>query len=157
MGQYALATSPAEAMRFFSVGKSKVYYWMKRVAELKEKPLQKHGGKRYEYFSTEDCFIIDLCVYSFLEKNCSVTRDTIRNFLQSIGYEVTLMHITRLGKRWKYSFKKPSTISINKFTSENMLRYGQYMNWVETKDFGHLKFLDESSFNAKRMFGFIQL
>lgn len=152
VGKYASATSIPEAMSFFEVKRSKVYYWKKRVEELEFRPLISHGGKRFETFSTFQKLIIDTIVYKFLLIDNSVTRQDIVDHLAGHEIHVSLMFISRLVKRWGFSFKKPSVININKFTSKNIEYYSAYITWVQTKPLNCLKFMDESSFNARRTF-----
>jgi len=109
------------------VDRSQVSYW----TEKKSDPTYHNdtwGGQRSkEIFSPE-------------ERPMDVQLFFQTNFNRSISRSST----SRLLKSWRWSWKVPSHVQINKFSQENMEYYYHYVNWVLSQNPEKLKFVDES-------------
>ena len=72
-----------------------------------------------------------------------------RRVLLENNFKVSLMFVSRIFKKWRWSFKKPSYEQLNKYTQENILYYATYQHCIKEIPWYRLKFADESHFNSK--------
>jgi len=73
-----------------------------------------------------------------------------KDLLQN-GFDCSVSYITRIFKQWGWSFKVPTRVNIHKFTIENIEYYFNYYIWAQKQLLSHLKFIDESHFNADKL------
>ena len=69
--------------------------------------------------------------------------------LQLHGFYVKREFVRSIFKSWKWSWKKPSSKQLLKYTSINMEKYQNYVNWIAEQDLSKIKFMDEVHYVCK--------
>jgi hypothetical protein len=65
------------------------------------------------------------------------------------GVVVSRSWLSRMFRRWRWSFKKISHKHIRKFTPQNIQYYGLYLINIRTIPMHNIKYIDESSFDSR--------
>lgn len=151
MGFCATGHSLEDVASFFNRSRSGVYYWKKKV--VKREQTAQHGGARTWKFNVEERDCIEQAIFNFItERNGLAQRKEILAHLKSLGFQVSLMFISRVFGKWNWTYKVPSRVNIQKFTEENLEYYFNFYGWVRTQRIASLKFIDESHFAATSKF-----
>ena len=85
------------------------------------------------------------------ENTCVSCCFFINQILVQNGFDCSVSYITRIFKQWGWSFKVFTCVNIHKFTIENIKYYFNYYMWAQKQLLSHLKFINESHFNADSM------
>ena len=72
-----------------------------------------------------------------------------RLLLSRIGIAPSRMWLSRMLKRWRWSFKNINHKHVRKFMQHNILYYGQYLVNIRTIPMDRIKFIDEASFSSR--------
>ena len=90
------------ASSVFNVSNFKAKYWCTNVLS---NTLSHHGGKRWSKFAPNEMIQIERLIFEHVE-SCQflVTRKSVVQFLQTHGYIVNEMFITRIFKRFGIFF-----------------------------------------------------
>lgn len=72
-----------------------------------------------------------------------------RHLSQRFGAPISRDWISRMFKRWRWSFKKISHKHIRKFLWPNIYYYAHYLVHVQNMQMGRIKFVDEASFSSR--------
>lgn len=70
----------------------------------------------------------------------------------SSGAKISSSYVARIFRNWRWSWKKPSTQQIQKFTTENIEYYSQWVVLIPTLPFHRLKFCDEAHFVSRHLY-----
>lgn len=153
MGFCATGFSLQDVATFFDRSRSGVYYWKKKViGQVSPTP---HGGVRSWKFNVDDRACIEQAIFDFVKDNNGLAqRKEIVAHLKSLGFQVSLMFISRVFRKWDWGYKVPSRVNIQKFTEQNLEYYFNFYSWIRTQRIGSLKFIDESHFAAQSAFIF---
>jgi len=82
------------------------------------------------------------------ERPTRTLRDYCDALFEEQAWHVNREYVRRIFKSWRWSFKKPQFIQLQKYTAHNILYYGDFITWIYDKPWHRLKFLDESHFEA---------
>ena len=77
------------------------------------------------------------------------TASSSRLLLSRIGIAPSRMWLSRMLKRWRWSFKNINHKHVRKFMQHNILYYGQYLVNIRTIPMDRIKFIDEASFSSR--------
>lgn len=99
---------------------------------------------RYKKFAPE----VELQVHKLIWDKCKdepfTTLGEYKCFLHSKGYSVSKSYLQQLFKKWRWSWKKPGKVQIQKYTHENMTYYIRWIVGIGDIPWKKLKFLDEA-------------
>lgn len=142
----------------FAKTKSKARYW-KMIYETGGASEFRGGARESCFkFSHEEKKKIELVLFQAVQKN-PIT--SIPELLELIRNETSLnpsnIYIRRIFSQWRWTWKKPESRNINKYTPENMTYYGEFLLWIRHIPIFKLKYMDEAHFDVKRMFVFFNL
>lgn len=76
----------------------------------------------------------------------------ISNELCQRGYPYSRSAISRLLKKWRWSFKIPTVFQRMKYTDVNTRYYNDYLRWYLDTDPVRIKFVDEVHFDRRGKF-----
>jgi len=111
----------------------------------------KHGGLRNFKFSSLEHQKIRSIIW--LLCNIDPTQK-IQNYvtkLQELGYDCGREFVRKIFCEWKWSWKKPEYIQLQKYTEENVKRYKDYAEWIVNQDLSKVKYMDEVHFVSKNV------
>jgi hypothetical protein len=109
-----------------------------------------HGGIRKVKFSTQQLTNITSVIWQFVHDHPRTTRSSIvRQVGQTLNVSISPTTISRLFRAWGWSWKIPSHVQLQKFTAKNIRRYVNFIVWVLSVPWTHLKFLDEAHFVSR--------
>jgi transposase len=169
LGKVAGALGPQKAAKIWGVSKQVAYYWKQKVKFPLFHP-DTWGGSRHCAFSLTQEFLLRMQVLVFIRPSYIrlififrlikhlVTKNPITSLFE-IQYKVLSASailvnkdwIARLLRMWGYTWKKPESRNIKKFTIRNMLRWVVFTCWVKQQPRDKLKYLDEVHFEPKSL------
>jgi len=142
-------TSIAETQQTYGVTRGEARYYRQKVAEPTTFHPNSHGGKRYSKWNDEDKFHLHMLIWEEARANPTNSLTDYVRVLSQHGFETNTKYISRLFKQWRWSFTRPSTTQWHKYTTENLAYYGDYLCFIRTIPWGHLKFVDEAHFHRR--------
>lgn len=107
------------------------------------------GGRRHSLLTREQEKILADLIFSFAEKNPLTNITEFRHLCITSGYVVSRSYLVRLFAKWKWSWKKPSYIQINKYSKTNIRYYAIFISEIINIPWAKIKYADESSFKSK--------
>jgi len=111
----------------------------------------KHGGARNFKFSATEMAQIEVIVWLLLKADPLRSDQEYVTELVNSGFHVNRIWVNRLFKRWGMTTKMARWKQALKFTSENLLYYQHYIIGIRLIPWQQLKFVDESSYQSKRL------
>jgi len=145
MGLSGIFYGDSEAANSLGMSRYHITYWVEKLQNN-----QFHGntwgGKRSkQIFEDEELDFVFAGFLLFIKNYPDADLRDVTEFLENTYQRnISKMSTSRLLKSWKWSWKVPSYVQINKFTQENMDYYFHYVNWVVRQNPSKLKFIDES-------------
>ncbi len=110
------------------------------------------GGARNRKFSEEQLEEIKVVLWELCKANPTIH---IQEYQKEIGRKldiaISATSIRRIFKKWRWSWKNVEYKQINKYTHENIINYGNYLLWLNSQHWKHLKYLDEAHFVNRGM------
>ncbi len=101
-------------------------------------------------------YVVHVHVFICVDACMCVSRFTIHSLrvllFDRLGVHVSRMWLSRMFRRWRWSFKKLNHKHIHKYTPQNIEYYGQYLTYIRTVPMNRIKYLDESSFASRGMY-----
>jgi len=77
------------------------------------------------------------------------SQQNLVNKVYHFGWTINRMYVSRLFKKWRWSYKTPERKQILKYTKENISYYGTYITTAYCIPWDRLKFMDEGHFVSK--------
>ncbi len=77
--------------------------------------------------------------------------------LDRLGVRVSRAWLSRMFRRWRWSFKKLNHKHVDKYTPRNIAYYGQYLAYIRTVPMNRIKYMDEASFSSRGMNAWIDM
>lgn len=140
-----------DVIRRFGCTREFARYWRQRYAD----PTLHSGtwgGARHMTFNDNEQRIAETLLWGELQFNPQRKVEEFPAALMELyGLHVSKSWVQRCLARWRWTAKKPSLFAINKYTQSNMIYYGIYVTSVIDIAHRHLKFLDETHFDARRL------
>lgn len=106
------------------------------------------GGDRSSKYPHEQDRIWEI-VWSFIKNVPQAKLEDIQEFLKGQRYYLSRMSISRLLKKWRWSFKIPCVRQVHKYTYSNIDYYMQFCIWLSCVDLRKVKTVDEVHFDRK--------
>lgn len=132
----------------YNVDRKVAAYWSKKVT-IPTFHSASHGGRRWAKYSLEDEIRIRAILWDLCKKRPTHRIREYRQQLRELNFHVSREYIQRIFRSWNWTWKKVQTKQINKYNSENILRYIEFLNWINTAALSHVKFLDEGHFVSR--------
>ena len=129
------------------------YYWAKKVEDPTFCSENWGGARNSKYEGLED--VIQNLIWNFITAQPQCTLKEVCLYLNSLEINYTHSNLSKLFKRWRWSFKIPTVQQIEKYTFDNLEYYLQFCErLLTTPDLRRVKFLDEVHFDSKGMLYF---
>jgi hypothetical protein len=145
LGATANSIGVASASRIFHCTRQVAWYWKQKhiIPQFHSKTW---GGPKHCAFDEGTEFLIKKYIHFLYESDPQHTYKQIRNQVYiTSGIWLNVVWICRLLKLWGYTGLVPQTRNINKYTTENILRWFEYYAWIQTVDPTQLRFFGRSS------------
>ena len=132
-----------EICKHYAVNRWFVEYWQNKLA-YSETLFDGWGGIRRRKFKPDEMARLKAWLWLHCQNSPLATLAQFCNLLAEDGYQVNRMFVSRIFRKWRWSFKKPSIKQIHKYKPENMIYYVQFVHWVETIPWKSFKYFDET-------------
>jgi len=99
---------------------------------------------RVKKFSPEEEEQVSTLIWNKCKAEPFTTLGEYRQYLTEKGFNVSKSYLQRLFKKWRWSWKKPGKVQIQKYTHENMKYYFEWIIGIQGIPWKRLKFLDEA-------------
>ena len=130
-----------------------VKYWKMKF----ENPLFRSdpwGGAGRQGYSPADFNQIRRIIGVLLLENQQPNLLEISTELRRRGFPYSRSSISRLLKKWRWSFKIPTVFQRMKYTEDNILYYNEFLEWFVRTDPIRIKFVDEVHFDKRGKYPF---
>jgi len=125
-------------------------YWIQKYIDPSFHP-QTHGGKRHEKFDNITRNMIRIALWDILERFPLGTIPFFQEKLRELNFDVSYDDIRTVFESWNWSWKIPTMIQLQKFTSENLEYYFNFAIGVRDISLIKMKWLDEAHFMPSRL------
>lgn len=139
------------AASIFQVDERLALYW-KNKAENSEFHSNSWGGFRGSRYSGVDEKQLHSLIWMVITTQEQITLQEIVNALERHNFHYSRSWVSRLLKRWRWSFKIPAVTQTQKYTISNLEYYAEFCLWLNEVDLAKVKFLDEVHFDARSKF-----
>jgi hypothetical protein len=124
-------------------------YWCEKVSNPNFHASNGCGGNRGTKFSALEMHEVSTVVWNTINSQNQVTLQEIVSAVKNNGFRVTRMWVSRLLKKWRWSFKIPAVTQREKYTLSNLEYYVDFCSWLSNVDWKRVKFVDELHFDSR--------
>jgi hypothetical protein len=133
----------------FQVDFALAKYWCEKVFNLNFRAFNGWGGNKGTKFSTLKMHEVSTVVWNTINSQNQVTLQEIVSVVRNNGFGVTRMWVSRLLKKWRWSFKIPAVTQREKYALSNLEYYVDFCSWLSNVDLKRVKFVDELHFDSR--------
>ncbi len=139
-----LATDTISSVaRQFDVNKWFVDYWRKKF--LKSAIwFGNWGGTRKTKFILSEQASLEAILFLVVQQYPLATLNEFTVYLKEYDFDVNRMFLSRIFKKWRWSFKRPSVKQWHKYKPENLIYYSKYVHAIKDIPWCKLKYFDET-------------
>ena len=132
-------------------------HFMQRLVEYHAWQVLKYDPRLYVI----SCYVVSVCISCvcmmrllslFLMCVC-VCRYTLHGLstllFDHLNVHVSRSWLSRMLHRWRWSFKNINHKHVRKFTTHNIMYYGNYLINIQSIPLHRIKFIDEASFSSR--------
>jgi len=115
---------------------------------------QGHGGLRTFKFLPNERQTLSETLWHMIKEN---PQPTVRRYAQALNDNlphlpnISIDDVKKLLHSWNWSWKIPTQFQIQKYSSENLIRYYNYVYWFHNTPWNKIKFLDEVHFQSSHL------
>jgi len=152
LGLSAAIHGVSAAAKSHMVSKQSAYYWKRKLLDPLFHP-KKNGGIRRMKFLPEERLVYESVLWSILKRCPQATISQLVAFLHSNAFQkVNYSDVRDCLVRWRWSYKVPSHIQLQKYSEANCRYYAQFLLAIQGIEWTKLKFLDEAHFVSRDLF-----
>ena len=120
---------PCDVGNTFMVNRWFVEYWRKKESDPTHH-LSSHGGRRNSKYQDSLQLLLEVLLWI----HCTdYPQSTLQEYCEAVleyGFEVNRMYLSRIFRKWRWSFKKPTIKQIHKYRIDNIHYYGTFLTSI---------------------------
>ncbi|MHB1873221.1 MAG: hypothetical protein ACYCT1_20605 [Steroidobacteraceae bacterium] len=100
-------------------------------------------------FTETDKKVISFLLWLKIQEDPTQHISDYVSFLEEHEFFCSREYVRQIFKCWRWSFKRPTTKQIQKYSQKNVEYYYGYVSWLQNQNWIHLKFMDEVHFVSR--------
>lgn len=104
---------------------------------------------RHSKFSLQDQQLIRALLFLMVHEDRTRKIQAYVHELNQRGYHCQREYVRQIFVDWRWSWKTPKYIQLNKYQAANVAKYSGFVKWIVAQDLKKVKFTDEVHFVAK--------
>lgn len=136
------------ASSVFQVDRTLALYWQCKFEDSDFRP-NNWGGYRGSKYTEADETILQSVIWNVITTQEQTNLQELVNALARYNFVYSRTWVSRLLKKWRWSFKIPGVTQAQKYSIANLEYYAEFCHWLNEVDLTKVKFMDEVHFDAR--------